>query len=760
MLLLVLFSASVPATADEEPSQAIEPIRLQLKWLHQFQFAGYYAALEQGYYREAGFDVTLLQHPLNRSPVEVLLDGSADYVVMGSDVLVHRAEGAPLVALAAITQHDPLALLVTNSSGIQHPEDLRGKRVMLDYGAHDASILAMLKQAGLEQGDYQLQQTSYNPMDLAQGSTDAFNAYITDQGFLLDEQGVGNHYLHPSRYGIDFYSDILVTTESLIERSPEQVRRFREASLKGWAYAMSHTEELIDLILAKYNTQNRSRAHLQYEAAQMREMVQPLLVELGYMHHERWSHIRDTFQNLGFLKSAPAINEILYQGHLQARENILQKALFPAVLVLLALLMIIFLVGLWNRKLKQQVRRRTEQLERAQMRTELILESMDEGLVVVNKDHQIQRTNRKLERLTGKSSEMLAGQPLEQIFEEDSGALFDAARTLCGANGDLIPVQVSGAKLSAEEEEAGGAVLVVHDLRDRVRAERQEQYAAFQAGVANMGASVLHNIGNVVTGMGGHILHIDHSLSMVQRLTEWLRKVEQEQEAEGSTEEKLQQQLEQSHKVIEGTASTLEKIVEEIGEREVLDKLEHGIRHIGEVISIQQSAARPVIHATQFNLKSMVGDVRGLIEDRFEKYEAHFEVNLDPALGNVLLPRNPLIQLLLNLLKNSLEAIQERMDADSDWRGHVQLSFKRQNGSRFTLTVEDDGCGAGAEGLKQLFKTGYTTKQTGSGYGLHSAANFVQSIDGEIRAESDGPGRGMRIVVTLPLALNKSVGER
>ena len=247
---------------------------------------------------------------------------------------------------------------------------------------------------------------------------------------------------------------------------------------------------------------------------------------------------------------------------------------------------------------------------------------------------------------------------------------------------------------------------------------------------------------------------------MVQRLTEWLRKVEQEQEAEGSTEEKLQQQLEQSHKVIEGTASTLEKIVEEIGEREVLDKLEHGIRHIGEVISIQQSAARPVIHATQFNLKSMVGDVRGLIEDRFEKYEAHFEVNLDPALGNVLLPRNPLIQLLLNLLKNSLEAIQERMDADSDWRGRVQLSFKHQNESRFTVTVEDDGCGADAEGLKQLFKTGYTTKQTGSGYGLHSAANFVQSIDGEIRAESDGPGRGMRIVVTLPLALNKSVGER
>lgn len=78
---------------------------------------------------------------------------------------------------------------------------------MLDYGAHDASILAMLKQAGLSEADYQMQQTSYNPMDLAADKTDAFNAYITDQGFLLEEEGIPVRYLHPSRYGIDFYSD-------------------------------------------------------------------------------------------------------------------------------------------------------------------------------------------------------------------------------------------------------------------------------------------------------------------------------------------------------------------------------------------------------------------------------------------------------------------------------------------------------------------------------------------------------------------------
>ncbi|MBT3197672.1 MAG: ABC transporter substrate-binding protein, partial [Gammaproteobacteria bacterium] len=624
------------------------------------------------------------------------------------DVMVYRSEGKPLVALAAIPQHDPLALLVTQDSGIEEPEALRGKRVMLDYGAHDASILAMLKQAGVTAESYTLQPTSYNPLDLVEGKTDAFNAYITDQGFILDELGVGNRYLHPSRYGIDFYSDILVTTEQEIEQHPQRMQRFYEASMKGWGYAMSHTEALIDLILEKYNTQNRSRAHLQYEAAQMREMVQPLLVQLGYMHRERWLHIQDTFKDLGFLQQEVDIDALYYRPQPKPSVLILEQLLLPLLGVASVMGIIIFLVILWNRKLKQQVARRTRELERVKERIELILESMNEGLVVTDANHLIQRVNQKLEQLVGVESGALQGRCIEEIFE-DEGTLFDQKRTILTDDQQAVPVHVQGALLKRQEGEevAGGAVLVIYDLRNQVRAEQQEQYALFQAGVADMGASVLHNIGNVVTGMSGHVARIGQNTKLLNKLSRVLKHYlerksgadEKEGEADPGGEDEI-------YKILTGTVDTLDKIGKNIADRGALDKLDQGIRHIGEVISIQQKVSRPVMHATRFSLKVMVEETLNLIEDRMDKYRTTLKLEMDPTVDSLLLPRNPLIQLLLNLLKNSLEAVMEEMLDSDTLEGRLVLTVKRLEENVFLLQLADNGCGAEAEQVESIFRTG------------------------------------------------------
>ncbi|MBT3196650.1 MAG: transporter substrate-binding domain-containing protein [Gammaproteobacteria bacterium] len=100
-----------------------------------------------------------------------------------------------------------------------------------------------------------------------------------------------------------------------------RVARFRQASLKGWAYAMAHTDELVDLIIEKYNTQNKSREHLQYEAQKMVELVQPLLVEIGYMHQTRWEHIQDTFQRLGFISQDFDLDTLTYNPNLPHQQR-------------------------------------------------------------------------------------------------------------------------------------------------------------------------------------------------------------------------------------------------------------------------------------------------------------------------------------------------------------------------------------------------------------------------------------------------------
>ena len=99
---------------------ALEDVTLQLKWKHQFQFAGYYAALEKGYYREAGLNVAILEPADNTTPVNAVLSGKAQYGIGASDLALYRAQGEPVVALACIIQHSPLVLIA--NAGIKTPQ--------------------------------------------------------------------------------------------------------------------------------------------------------------------------------------------------------------------------------------------------------------------------------------------------------------------------------------------------------------------------------------------------------------------------------------------------------------------------------------------------------------------------------------------------------------------------------------------------------------------------------------------------------------
>ena len=124
LLVFLLFSSIVTASP-------LKKVTLQLKWSHQFQFAGYYAALEKGYYKDAGLEVTIKQLTPGENPVNIVLAGKADYGISGSGLALRRLKGDPVVALAVVLQHSPIALAVLNRSGINYPEDLKGKTLMV-----------------------------------------------------------------------------------------------------------------------------------------------------------------------------------------------------------------------------------------------------------------------------------------------------------------------------------------------------------------------------------------------------------------------------------------------------------------------------------------------------------------------------------------------------------------------------------------------------------------------------------------------------
>ncbi|WP_249154054.1 EAL domain-containing protein [Janthinobacterium lividum] len=299
-------------------ARALEPVTLQLNFTHQFQFAGYYAAIEQGYYREAGLEVKLVEGGGGRLAEAAVLTGQADYGVGNSTLLLSRLAGKPVVVLAVVFQHSPSVLLMRQHGGAPDVRKLVGASVMIG-AATDVALAAdevslFLAKMGVAPQQMRHLPPSYRIEDLIDGKVDAIAAYSTNEPDYLDRAGFSYYQFTPRTAGIDFYGDNLFTSEYELRRHPERVKAFRAASLRGWQYAMAHREEMARVILAKYS-QRHDRAHLLYEAQQMELLLQPVLVELGYMNPQRWQHIADTYASMGVLPRN-ATDSRVYKGFL------------------------------------------------------------------------------------------------------------------------------------------------------------------------------------------------------------------------------------------------------------------------------------------------------------------------------------------------------------------------------------------------------------------------------------------------------------
>ncbi|MGE8059883.1 ABC transporter substrate-binding protein [Pseudomonas sp. NPDC089547] len=289
-------------------------VDVQLRWKHQFQFAGYYAAIAQGYYREEGLEVRLHEGGPNITPVEEVLSGRAQYGEANSELLFARLHGKPLVALAVIFQHSPSVLLARTDEGVHTAHDLIDKPVMLMDAQTDADFLAMFRSEGIPLEKLQLLPSSFQVEDLANGKVTAFNSYSTNEPFYLQQRGVAYNVISPVTYGIDFYSDILFTTQAEIDEHPQRVEALRRATLRGWRYAMDNPQEIINLLLDEYSVE-KSRAHLEFEAQAMRPLVQSDLIEIGHMNPGRWQRMAETFLDLGMVDSIDGLENFIYDAN-------------------------------------------------------------------------------------------------------------------------------------------------------------------------------------------------------------------------------------------------------------------------------------------------------------------------------------------------------------------------------------------------------------------------------------------------------------
>jgi len=365
IILFLLFTSSLFAKNEE--------VTLLLSWKNQFQFAGYYMAIEKGFYNEVNLNVTLKEYDLKRDIAQEVSTRKYEFGIKHSPVILDKISKYPNIKLlAAINQSSPLVLISKKYNNI---DNLNGKTINLTKDdLANASINAMLNLNGSNRDNFISTKAKFRLDDFIKGRIDFRTAYSSNEPYSLKKMNIKFTIFDPKDYGYDFYSDILFTSKELINEKPQVVEGFYKASLKGWDYAYSHIDETIEIILKLYNTQNRTKGALLFEAKTLKKLAFVDNVEFGNINPIKLKEISTTLHLLGFVQKYSGVNynDFIYQ--IAQRDNLNTKYILLRLYnkysdlvktISLLLLFIIFGVLYLRYKLKYLLKIKTLELDKS-----------------------------------------------------------------------------------------------------------------------------------------------------------------------------------------------------------------------------------------------------------------------------------------------------------------------------------------------------------------------------------------------------------
>ena len=286
-------------------------------WLDQFEFAGFYAAREKGFYKDVGLDVEFKKYDSSLNLLEEVLNKNADFGTNSSSLITDKSNGKDIVLLGTIFQSSPLILLALGNSNINYIQDIKNKTLMITQEQQKyATFKSMINSKGVKISDLEILEHSFDVNDLINKKTDLMLAYTTNEPFLLKEKGYESKIFNPKDYGFDFYEGIIFTSKEFALKNPKLVKDFYNATIKGWEYAFENIEEIAKLIYEKYNPQNKTLASLIFEANEMKKLVYDKNGKIGTITPERINLIINTYRVMGLIEHDINVDDLIYTQHL------------------------------------------------------------------------------------------------------------------------------------------------------------------------------------------------------------------------------------------------------------------------------------------------------------------------------------------------------------------------------------------------------------------------------------------------------------
>lgn len=416
--------AAAAQTADDTvqaaASQGLEPVTLQLRWRPQFQFAGYFAALWNGYYHDAGLNVTIRSGVTESgrvlSPETEVIAGRADFGIGASNILIARDKGADLVILESIFQTSPAALYVRTSADYHGLSDLSKLPLMWSQDPEiNVVIKAMLHAQGLPFDD--LTTMPRDSRDLSPAQAVAGHGLSTP--LALERRGIDVLEVKPRHYGVEFYGDSLFTTRQTVEQRTDLVQAFSAATVRGWRYAIEHPDAIARRLSTDFPSppQDPPAAEInRFQIGRTIDLTGHPLIELGHINTMRWRTMHQTLREMGLVHGIFDAEALIYdRGRLKDIRNSRLHHNMLGTLAFLAVLLLV--VAIFAVLLRQAVATRTRELAESEERYRLLIDNMQGyAIYALDAEGRVASWPTAAAAISGFTRDDALGQPYDVMF--------------------------------------------------------------------------------------------------------------------------------------------------------------------------------------------------------------------------------------------------------------------------------------------------------------------------------------------------------
>lgn len=292
----------------------MDAVILQLKWVPQAQFAGYYVARELGYYRDECLDVTLRSGGLDITPETEVAQGNAQFgITWQASMLESREHGVAVKSIAQVFQRSGMRLISWRDSQISRPEQLRGHTIGVWFGGHQYDLLKTLTKHGLDaRRDVSIVPQTMDMNQLLQRQVDVAAAMTYNElAQVLETRNpvTGKLYQLNELSVLDFNDDGTAMLEDRIIAADDWLKvpknhaiavRFVRASLRGWIYCRDHPQAAVEMVLRA--APGAGAQHQAWQLNEVNKLIWPSPHGIGKMDLQRWRQTTEILQRYGSTK--------------------------------------------------------------------------------------------------------------------------------------------------------------------------------------------------------------------------------------------------------------------------------------------------------------------------------------------------------------------------------------------------------------------------------------------------------------------------